>query len=68
MYLILKDENTRMAKKGLILGIIIGATGIVFIIIIYSVLFGVLAYSHLYNPNPFTNKGTGFTSILPLPL
>lgn len=59
MYLVLKDEDKRMAKKGLVLGIILGAIGIALVVIIYGVLFSFLAFSHLHNqptsafiPNP----------------
>ena len=51
MFLVLKDDDGRMAKKGLTLGIILGAVGIAFVIIIYTVLFGVL-FSHISNLYP----------------
>lgn len=51
MFLVLKDENRRMAKKGLILGIIMAVAGI----IIYAAVFAVVL-SQFHNPYPFTNK------------
>ena len=42
MYLVLKDQDGKMAKKGLTLGIVLGVVLTVFVIIIYAVIFGYL--------------------------
>jgi YVTN family beta-propeller protein len=49
MYLVLKDENMRMAKKGLVLGIILGAVLTASVIIFYAVIFGVM-FHQVFNP------------------
>lgn len=51
MYLVLKDEDRKMAKKGLILGIVLGAAGAAVVIIFYAILLGVLV-SHYPNLHP----------------
>jgi hypothetical protein len=53
MYLALKDEDKKMAKKGLILGIIIGAVGSAFAIIFYAVLIGEI-FSNIHSSYPIT--------------
>lgn len=57
MYLVLKDEDRKMAKKGLILGIVLGALGAALVIIVYAILFGVLV-SHYPNLHPTSDMTT----------
>lgn len=53
MYLVLKDENKKMAKKGLILGIMISAAGTTIITTYYAVIFAVILNPDLiHKPEP----------------
>jgi len=54
MYLVLKDEDKKMAKNGLVLGIILGAIGVVIAATLYGALIG-LMFAHNYQQHLNSN-------------